>query len=56
MNAPMGDVVKRLLSNEKTARIFTAQMVYALAKGLTPVVKIDGKKYYLRRATAESIK
>ncbi|MFD2886806.1 hypothetical protein [Chitinophaga cymbidii] len=56
MNAPMGEVVKKLLSNEKTARMLTAHVTYALAKGLTPVIKIGNERYALTRSTARSIK
>lgn len=56
MNAPMGEIVKQLLSNDKTARMLTAHVTYALAKGLTPIIKIGDKKYALTRSTAMSIK
>jgi hypothetical protein len=56
MNAPMGEIVKKLLSDERTARVLTAHVTYALAKGLTPVIKLGNERYALTRSTFKAVK
>ena len=56
MKAPLSDTIKKILSNEKEARSFTAKVLSANRSGKPVVVEIGGKEYKFVRATSNNAK
>jgi hypothetical protein len=53
MKAPLSDTIKKILSNDKEAKAFTAKVLSANRSGKPVLVEVGGKQYKFVRATSK---
>lgn len=53
MKAPLSDTIKKILSNDKEAKAFTAKVLSANRSGKPVLVEVGGKQYKFVRVTSK---
>lgn len=48
------EIINRILSDNRMAKMFSAQMIMAARRGINPTIIMDGKKVTLVRTTQKA--